>query len=120
MFKIKKTVVDITIDLTEIIGKEEGILKPIKEPTAEKIIEWSKEVAKVSEEITGQTQDQNLEGEVQAPIKFDPEKSTRKMIINVDYWYGKGEEFWLKQVPFPVLQEIQLHLNNQFFRIKKK
>lgn len=120
-FKAKKSVIDIDLDLTELVGKEEGNIKPVKEPNGENVILWQENVKKA--ELEPEDYEDNEDDEdskKKKKRKIDPKEATELMIAQIDFWYNKGKKFWLTKIPFPVLQDVMEYLNKQFFRLKKK
>lgn len=114
-FKPKNAKIDLTLDMSDYLLEEDtvekasgGLILPVRIPTAEVYLAWAE---KVTEDLKKNKEDSESDG---------PTAYMDSMLDQIDYWYGKGKDFWIKRCPFPVIQEILDFLNTKVATVQKK
>ena len=115
-FKPTNAKIDLSLDMSDYLLDTDpekvagGIIQPTKVPTAQEYVAWA-------EKATSQM-DESSETEMR--LIRNPAESMDLIIDQIDYWYGKGKEWWLKRCPFPVLQEVLNYLSDKVTKVQKK
>jgi hypothetical protein len=115
-YKAKKLNIDLDLDLTEYIEGDEGVLKSSK-TDAESINAWL-DLAIVEGETLTKLSESKKKGDEISFIEIK-NKSNESIIKQIDYFYGKGVEFY-KKIPIKILSEILEYINSQISPAKKK
>lgn len=116
-FKPSTAKIDISLDMTEYLKpddieltRDSGVIKTTKNPTAAEYVKWAEDAAEDLKKA-----DDDTDGDFSSPTK-----GMSKIIKQIDYWYGKGEKWWIERCTFPVLQEVLEFLNDEVTRVRKK
>lgn len=116
MFKASKIELDLTLDLTEFISESDGGILRTSKINGDSIFEWTKITVSEAEKI------QEMEKEVKEgkrSMTEITEKSRDSVIRQIDYFYGKGLEFY-KKLHLMTLREILEYIRDQVSPVKKK
>lgn len=102
--KIENLSVDIDLDLT---ASGLGVIEAKNKPNAKEFLKWAKELEEKQEEMLKDK-------------KPDPEKQFSDIICHMDYWYGKGADFWLDNLSVPAILNIIESISKELNDLQKK
>ena len=120
-FTAKKLTLDLTLDLTAYIPKEDGGILTCEiscDEMAQKLKEWQLMCISEGEAIL-KLNKQYTEDKGNVSLTEITSKSTDSAIKQIDYFYNKGAKFYDK-IPHPVFKDIIEYLNGQISPVKKK
>ena len=118
-FKVKNVKVDIDLDFSEFenFKDNEKLLKPTRTPSGQEAIDWAKKVS--GGEISGKTEE-TIAAQLKERFEGTPEKAAKFIAENIDYWYGKGVDWWMENLSIEGIIEVFNFLIAQVFKVKKK
>lgn len=117
-FKASKIDIDLTLDLTEFIPKEQGGILTTKKVDGESIFDWTKFTVSEGERIM-KIEDQIKKKECQMTMVEVTEESRKSIVNQIDFFYGKGQEFY-KKLHMLTLKECLDYIRDQVGPVKKK
>ena len=120
-FKVKTVKIDIDLDMSDVAGikETEKLLKPVKITTVENIMDWGNRVKALKPE--GANTEEEATRLLMKKYDGDIKKVAAEMAEAIDFWYGKGVDWWMNTLDeVALIIQIFSFLVGEFFKQKKK
>jgi len=78
---------------------------------------WAKDVA--GDNISGKSEEQLAE-ELKVRLSNDPVKAATFIAEKIDFWYGKGTDWWLQHLDVAQIINVFHFIIGEVFKVKKK